>query len=247
MLKMTESTISALANKKCRLTGSFWIVDDITSENPNTVAISFATKEQLVNKFGKINDTANNTYIKYQSKAIYEPAVSCQEQINLYLGAGKTEDSFKNAFGLTISDGNDVIILDEVNPFDSAVMGRLNIAYSIKKNSGVSDIDPKTGIITVTGKSDKVDVITIVIKTDGGQTITKTCNLVCSWVAPKLGDFAYADGSFSSAYNPTKTLVGLVYHKEVDGNEGTDSETGTAYIIGKEYSSDTEMYSGINL
>lgn len=246
MLKMTESTISALANKKCRLTGSFWIVDDITSESPNTVAISFATKEQLVNKFGKITDSENDTYIKYQNKAIYEPAVSCQEQINLYLGAGKTEDSFKNAFGLTISDGNDVTILDEVNPFDSAVIGRLNIAYSIKKNSGVSDIDPKTGIITVTGKSDKVDVITIVIKTDGGQTITKTCNLICSWVAPKLGDFAYADGSFSSAYNTSKTLVGLVYHKEVTSGEGTDSETGTAYIIGKEYSSDTEMYSGVN-
>jgi hypothetical protein len=44
-LKMTESTISVLANKKCRLTGSFWIVDDIRSDSPNSVAISFATKE----------------------------------------------------------------------------------------------------------------------------------------------------------------------------------------------------------
>jgi hypothetical protein len=42
---MTESTISVLANKKCRLTGSFWIVDDIRSDSPKSVAISFATKE----------------------------------------------------------------------------------------------------------------------------------------------------------------------------------------------------------
>lgn len=246
MLKMTEATISALANKKCRLTGSFWIVDDITSENPTTVAISFATKEQLVNKFGMITDTTNSTYIQYQNKAIYETYVSCQETINLYLGAGKTEDSFKNAFGLTISDGNDVTILEETNPFDSSITGRLNISYSIVSNSGVSSIDPKTGIITVRGNSTKVDVITIVVKTDGGQTITKTCNLVCSWVAPAIGDFAYADGSFSSAYNTSKTLVGLVYHKEITSGEGTDSEQGTVYIIGKEFSNDTEMYTGVN-
>jgi hypothetical protein len=42
---MTEATISALVNKKCRLTGSFWIVNDIAAENPQTVAISFTTKE----------------------------------------------------------------------------------------------------------------------------------------------------------------------------------------------------------
>jgi hypothetical protein len=194
-----------------------------------------------------ITDNTNTTYIKYENKAIYSNSVSCQEQINLYLGAGKTEDSFKNAFGLTISDGNDVTILDEVNPWDSTVTGRLNISYEMKNNSGVASIDKKTGVITVTGNSTKVDVITITIKTDGGQTITLTCNLVCSWVAPALGDFAYADGSFSSAYNPSKTLVGLVYHKDITSGEGTDSEKGTAYIIGKEFSSDVEMYSGINL
>jgi hypothetical protein len=42
---MTEATISILANKKCRLTGSYWIVDDIKSDSPKTVAISFTTKE----------------------------------------------------------------------------------------------------------------------------------------------------------------------------------------------------------
>lgn len=247
MLKMTESTIAALANKQyCRLTGSFWIVDDITSESPATVAISFATKELLVNNFGMITDSNNTTYIKYQSKAIYNTNVTCQEQINLYLGAGKTEDSFKNAFGLTISDGNDVTILEEANPFNSAITGRLNISYSSDNKSGVSSIDAKTGIITVKGNSTTVDTITITVKTDGGQTITLTCKLVCSWVAPAIGDFAYADGSFSSAYNTSKTLVGLVYHKDITSGEGTDAEQGTAYIIGKEYSSSTEMYSGVN-
>ena len=246
-LKMTEATISALANKKCRLTGSFFIVNDIKAENPQKVAISFATKEQLVNKFGKITDVQNDTFIDYEKKAIYPNSVTCSEQINLYLGAGKTSDSFKNAFNLQISDGNDVTILDEVNPWDSSVMGRLDITYSIVSNSGVSSIDPNTGVITVRGNNaENEDIISITIKTDGGQTIERTCKLVCSWVAPNVGDFAYADGSFSPAYNTSKTLVGIVYHKNVASGSGTDAEKGTVYIIGKEYSCDTELYSGVN-
>jgi hypothetical protein len=113
--------------------------------------------------------------------------------------------------------------------------------------SGVSSINPKTGVITVTGNSTIEDTITITINTEGlSKPIVKTCKLVCSWVAPSLGDFAYADGSFSSAFNPNKTLIGLVYHKEVDSGQGTDAEKGTAYIIGKEYSCNQSLYSGIS-
>jgi hypothetical protein len=110
-LKMTESTIATLANKKCRLTGTFKIVDDIHSENPIRVAISFATKDQLVKNFGVITDKNNSVFIDYESKTIYEDRVTCQPVIHLYLGAGKTKDTFENAFGLSISDGNDVVIL----------------------------------------------------------------------------------------------------------------------------------------
>ena len=244
-LKMTESTIQILANKKCRLTGSYRIVDDIKAASPKTVAISFATKEQLVNKFGMITKPTNNTYVIYESKDIFDTNVSCQERINLYLGEGKTSDSFKNAFGLTISDGNNVKLLESPNPWDSSITGKLNITYSMTRNSGVANIDANTGVITITGKSDKEDTITITVVTEKNITIKKTCILVCSWVAPQIGDFAYADGSFSSAYNTSKTLVGLVYNKDITGGE-KDTETGTAYIIGKEYSCDEELYTGVN-
>jgi hypothetical protein len=115
----------------------------------------------------------------------------------------------------------------------------------MKRVSNKANIDAN-GIITITGNSTKVDEITITIKTNAGQTITKKCNLICSWVAPAVGDFAYADGSFSSAYNPNKTLVGLVYNKSIDSGEGTDAEVGTAYIIGKEYVVEEGLRSGLN-
>lgn len=243
-LKMTESTISTLASLKCRFTGTFHIVDDIKIDNPTTVAISFATKEQLVNKFGIITDTENDVYINYQSKDIYADNVSCSEIIHLYLNSDETEAEFQNAFGLTISEGNNVAILSEQNPFDNSLVGRLNITYSITSASGVSTIDSKTGIITITGTSTEEDVINITIITDNGTKISKSCKLICSWVAPEIGDFAYADGSFSSAYNPSKTLVGLVYHKDSTGSG--DQETGTAYIIGKEYTTDSALFAGVS-
>lgn len=243
-LKMTESTILTLSGKKCRFTGSFMIVNDINSENPQTTAIKFNTKEQLVNKFGIITNSFNETYIQYNSKIIYDSYVSCQERINLYLSDGESKASFSNAFGLTISDGNNIMILEETNPYNSDIIGRLDINYSLQSNSGVSSIDSKTGIITVTGTSTTEDIITINITTSNGALTPLKCILVCSWVPPQIGDFAYADGTFSSAYNKSKTLVGMVYDKKSTGSG--DAETGTAYIIGKEYSCDEELYSGVN-
>lgn len=245
-LKMTEATISILANKKCRLTGSYWIVDDIKSDSPKTVAISFTTKEQLVNNFGVITNPANDTYVVFDEKPIYEGYATCQEIINLYLSAGEESAQFENAFGLSITDGNNVaIIANEANPHNPSVNGRLNISYSLRSNSGVSKIDQKTGVITVTGTSDKEDIITINIVTTTGSLKPLTCKLICSWVPPKIGDFAYVDGTFSSAYNKSKTLVGLVYDKVYEGSG--DSERGTAYIIGKEFACETPLYTGINL
>lgn len=244
-LKMTENTISILSNKKCRFTGSYQIVDNINSENPQIVAISFETKKQLVNNFGVITDINNDTYIKYKELEIYANNVSCQERINLYLSSGETSASFENAFGLQINSGNNVQILEnENNPYNPSVKGRLNIKYSLVSTSGVSKIDEKTGIITITGTSDKEDIITITIVPTKGTPISINCTLVCSWVAPQIGDFAYADGTFSSAYNKFKTLIGLVYDKNSQGTG--ESETGIAYIIGKEYSCNPEIENGYN-
>ena len=67
--------------------------------------------------------------------------------------------------------------------------------------------------------------------------IRKTVRVSFTWKAPQLGDFAYADGTFTSSYDSTKTLVGLVYAKDE-----TSSTSGTVYIIGKEYSDPEKSY-----
>ena len=72
---------------------------------------------------------------------------------------------------------------------------------------------------------------------NSGTAIKKTVRVSFTWKAPQLGDFAYADGTFTSSFDATKTLVGLVYAKDE-----TNSTSGVVYIIGKEYTDDEKSY-----
>ena len=59
-LNLTESTLQFLLSiKNCILSGTFNIVDDLEADPKVPSAISFTTKQQLVNKFGNITDTNN--------------------------------------------------------------------------------------------------------------------------------------------------------------------------------------------
>ena len=42
-----------------------------------------------------------------------------------------------------------------------------------------------------------------------------TGQIYLGYIEPSVGDFAYSDGTFSSLYDSDKTLVGLVFQKEV--------------------------------
>ncbi|MEE0820833.1 hypothetical protein [Catenibacterium sp.] len=72
---------------------------------------------------------------------------------------------------------------------------------------------------------------------NSGTAIKKAVRVSFTWKAPQLGDFAYADGTFTSSFDATKTLVGLVYAKDE-----TNSTSGVVYIIGKEYTDDEKSY-----
>jgi adenylate cyclase len=89
-LRMTEQTLSVLANKKCRITGSIFLVNNISDpvKEFSDVVISFSTKELLVKKFGNIVAKDNELFVNFKEKAIYETSVSCQETIHLYLNPG---------------------------------------------------------------------------------------------------------------------------------------------------------------
>lgn len=237
-LYITEETLLKLIQKTCIIEGELTIVDTLGSTTPKN--ISFKTKQILVNTFGDITDSNNPLHINYESTEI-KAGFTCNTEANAFYNnkLGGTQD-FSNLFSITVDDGNDVSIISKTNPFNPDVNGYLDINYSIVSgNSKEVSVDVLTGQVTVTATPSPItSTIKITIKTDYGRTYTNTCTVSFVWVAPQLGDFAYADGSFGSYYNTSKTLIGLVY--AVEG----DSTSGTAYIIGKEYSNDTEHYTG---
>nr|DAJ12911.1 MAG TPA: hypothetical protein [Bacteriophage sp.] len=79
--------------------------------------------------------------------------------------------------------------------------------------------------------STKTTTATITVKLKNGNTLTsKTINVYFAWKAPEIGNFVYADGTYSSAYMTSKTLMGLIFAL----NKTSENE-GIAYIVGKEY------------
>ena len=232
---LTEEALYKLLVSHCDLTGEITIVESFGSTTPK--AISFKTKYDLVNKFGDINKGSNGLKINYQEEAI-ETSLTCNSEVNAFYDSktGGTQ-TFANLYGLNITQGNNVKIVSGANPFNAKVDGYLDIQYTLEKPVANVTVNKYTGVIELTGNALEA-VVVITVKTTSGLTLSGKSRIVFTWKSPKVGDFAYVDGTFSSYYNSSKTLVGLVY-----AIEGTSDE-GTMYIIGKEYSNSEGQRSG---
>mgnify|MGYP003294880660 CR=1 FL=1 len=78
-----------------------------------------------------------------------------------------------------------------------------------------------------------------VVENNNIVSLTRTSTVTFAWQAPQLGDFAYIDGTFSSSYDPSKTMVGIIYAKDE-----TTAESGIVHIMGKEFATETAHYLG---
>lgn len=236
-LKLTEETINHLLGCDFNITGTIKIIEKVGSENLKDIA--FSTKQELVNRFGNIDDSnitdGSKLYVEYTHSDITD--VSGPGEISVF---GTLNKPIAGLFPVTITKGNKVVVLDGTNPFDASVDGYLDITYEITKVSGVdtlanmASINSRTGYLTVKKESDDfVAKVTIKVAVKNSTVpLTHDVTVKFAWKAPQVGDFAYVDGSFSSAYDPNKTLVGLVYAAKRDSDT-----TGTVYIMGKEYTS----------
>lgn len=233
---LTEEALYKLLVNKCELSGEITIVDTFGSTNPKK--ISFKTKQELVNKFGDIVTGTNGIKINFEREEIQQQ-FSCNSEASAFYDTKKGgEQIFTNLYGINIASGNNVVIVNAPNPFNESVIGYLDISYKLEKAVTNVSVDSLTGAIKLTGPTTETATVIITIKTLSGISLTNNTRISFAWKTPKIGDFAYADGTFSNYYNSSKTLVGLVYAKEGEDNEGT------VYIIGKEYSNPIAHYSG---
>ena len=230
---LTEEALYKLLVNNCDLTGEITIVDTFGSTTPKQ--ISFKTKQDLVNLFGDVVSGANGLKINFAESTIEQ--FTCNSEVNAFYDSKKGgSQTFANLYNIQVEQGNDVAIIESQNPFKPSVVGYLDITYGLKKSVTNVSINSQTGTITLKGNATEATVV-ITMKTNKGYSLTQEVRIVFKWSAPKIGDFAYIDGTFSSYYNSSKTLAGLVYAKTGDDNSGT------VYIIGKEYAN-IAQYSG---
>lgn len=219
-LKNINATISLEALQKlillqAKITGKL----TIANSGGQLQAISYTDKINLVDLYGDIDSESNSLYIRYKETIAFR--ITCEAEVSVY-GEGYSG----NPFGLSI-DGNNVSLINEG--------GKVVPDITYKFNSDVSSvatINKRTGVITLkVASSPKSTTATITVKLKNGNTLTSSAITVnFAWKAPELGNFVYADGTYSSAYMTSKTLMGLIF-----ALDKTNSTSGTAYIVGKEY------------
>ena len=213
--RISLKALEKLVLLQAKLTGKLTIVNS----DDELEAISYTDKINLVDLYGNIDSQVNSLYINYKVTTAYN--ISCETEISVY-GQGYSG----NPFGLSL-DGNNVALITEG--------GKVIPDITYRFNSDVSDvatINNRTGVITLkTASSSKTTTATITVKLTNGNTLSSgTINIYFAWRAPELGNFVYADGTYSSAYMPSKTLMGLIF-----AIDKTSDTKGTAYIVGKEY------------
>ena len=169
----------------------------------NKTDISYSTKKKLVQAFGKIDNVTNSVYFDFQESELNLPMIAPEIAIDVPVG-GTIVYPFE---GLYFQEGNDVRILDN---------GALDIDYSIVGTLPQgSSIDRATGKFTVTENTNRSVTFNIIVtKTNGQKVSTISGSLYLGFKAPQVGDYAYSDGTFSTAFNSNKTLIGLIYQVE---------------------------------
>ena len=165
--------------------------------------ISYSTKKKLVQAFGKIDSQENAVYFKFQESELNLAMLAPEIAIDVPAG-GITVYPFD---ALYFQEGNDVKINAD---------GTLAIEYKIIGTlPSNSSIDQKTGKLTVTENTNRSYTYSIIVTKVNGQKVnTISGSIYLGFKAPAVGDYAYSDGTFSTAFNANKSLVGMIYQVE---------------------------------
>ena len=218
-LLITETIATKLASIKLNpnittlISGTYLINDrnqsydnnnNVTYSWGNSTNISYNTKKYLVNAFGNIDSNSNAVVFKYQTSVLIYASYKLPQLISIDAPTG---GKFKPFDGLYFTQGNNVGITNE---------GLLNIYYKINNLPNSCSFNNTTGELTVQRNTEVYYNYEIVVTlTDGTSLSPIKGQVYLGYIEPAIGDFAYSDGTFSSVYDSEKTLVGMVFQKEV--------------------------------
>ena len=196
------------------------------------VDISYNDKKYLTRAFGNIDSDKNTVRFKYQESVLIASSAVLPQQIVVDIPEnGIVIEPFDSLY---FTAGNSVAIND---------LGKLKITYNIVGLPSDIVFDQDSGILTASANTNKSYscVITVWYKNNNREeSFTLKTSLYLGYIEPAIGDYAYSDGTFSAIYQSNKTLVGLVYQKQViqpglEWNLGILSKEAVTDFAGADY------------
>lgn len=182
---LTNTTIlEMLANIDSTLKG----VIDIAGTNK----VTFAVKRKFYEKWGEIDDSANDLYITYTKVALSDFEIYGND----YLGEAPKDYTM------------------DVYPTNQYANNFRNIKWSLSANL-YATVDENTGVVHVTSLGTEelapTATLTCTITLLDGSTIQQTKQVGVYPRSAHLGDYVYYDGTYSDIYDPNKTVVGICF------------------------------------
>ena len=213
-LDLDVITSISILGKSVSLQGTYRVV-----EEGEKVAISYQLKKDLVKSFGNIDDISNVTYIDYESDTLSKTYAVYEQIIYGCSYTAGSDNAFYPFDSIYFTKGNDVLINND---------GTLNITYWLDSKAPAS-VDSVTGEVIVNGNATtEYDYLVTIYSKEGGA-IKVEGKIYFGYREPEVGDYAYADGTFSKTYINSKTLVGMIYAKR---NNMQDSSKFDLKILG---------------
>ena len=193
---VTADMLVFLCDKQSVLTGSIALMNASGDRY-----ITFDEKMKLVGRYGDIDSTDNPLYVSYPVRAIN--SISIQGDNYIFTLGEYT------GFHISVlpTSANNVKIVD----------GHAAVNWSIEDGASLyaGFTDPVNGVLHVKKLSDAAlkerFTITVEITTMDDKVMKHTKQVGFFNRIPEIGDFAYADGTFDDAYDPSKTLAGVVF------------------------------------
>ena len=184
--------------QSCDLTGSMALIS--TDDLPYNDVIN------LIDRYGNIQSQSNSLYVDYRKNTINSFTVKGVKYI-------KTAGTF-NGWEISVlpTKGNNVAIRDGHEDITWTLSGNdvgeyLEVTNSYKGTILVKQVQVTEHPLRFT--------LTVNMKLTDGTTLSYTKTVGAANRIPRVGDFAYSDGTFDDEYDTSKKLVGAVVKRDV--------------------------------
>lgn len=186
--------LETLADMKADITGHIKL--------QSTAIVSFDLKRKILEAWGNVDDADNPLHIEYTKRVLSGVTIKGDRYID-----GPTPEDDPNRYRLMVSP-----TIPNANDFTA-------IHWTIAANS-YATIDALTGVLTVNAIGNEVNAprakVTVTVTLGDGSTVTESTMIGFYKRSCHLGDYVFADGTYSDVLDGGKTPVGVCFYINPD-------------------------------